>query len=577
MCYWYQRLVAVAVSFAGPKAAEESPEAASKEETPAVKEGSPEVGAEAAVEAGEASKESAEGTSAAPDAEPKPAEPAAESAGATEETEAVADSSADPAKGAEPAADADPAGVAAEPSDAPGPGAVDPSSQPEKSEVKEGAAEGAVPTEGAGGAEKAEKAEASPEANGFDGFMHLLDPGVVDNRQTISAFWTKCGQDVVNSRLQEESSSAEVTGASRGIGKAELGPCDSSTEKTCKFLVTGRRKDAVEATAALATRAGGEGVAVVCDHAVDEQVKNAFAQIQAQTGGKLDILVNNAFQDPAQRDIKSDELLGKGAKFFELPLQVWDDVHRVGLRSHYVASYYAAPLLLNATRDDWRPLLCVTSAPAAVTYYYATAYGVAKAGSDRLVRDLQVELGPLGIDCVSIWPGVVYTEFVQSLYEKGDVERINRVTGGRDPNVVCESPLLTGRVITRLAEDPMIRKPPLLSSGGLTSRVCVVAEGARDLGIRDGGVPGTVAAELYGPDREPAASIRSLGYLLPAFLPDKLPPSLRWLVEPGGPLASKDVRVPFELMAQDPRTEDPRKQDLKDFAKVLTNTVSVPD
>ncbi|CAE7887836.1 Dhrs1 [Symbiodinium necroappetens] len=367
---------------------------------------------------------------------------------------------------------------------------------------------------------------------------------------------------------------AVVTGASRGIGK---GIAVALGEAGAKVFVTGRRKNAVEATAALATRAGGEGVAVVCDHAVDEQVKVAFTQIQEQTGGKLDILVNNAFQDPAQRDSKSDELLGKGAKFFELPLQVWDDVHRVGLRSHYVASYYAAPLLLNAASDDWRPLVCVTSAPAAVTYYYATAYGVAKAGSDRLVRDLQVELGPLGIDCVSIWPGVVYTEFVQSLYEKGDVERINRVTGGRDPNVVCESPLLTGRVIGRLAEEPGIRKPPLLSSGGLTSRVCVVAEGARDLGLRDGGLPGTVAAELYGPDREPAASIRSLGYLLPAFLPDKLPPSLRWLVEPGGPLASKDIRVPFDLMAQDPRTEDPRKQDLKDFAKVLTNTVSVPD
>ena len=32
---------------------------------------------------------------------------------------------------------------------------------------------------------------------------------------------------------------------------------------------------------------------------------------------------------------------------------------------------------------------------------------------------LQVELGPQGIDCVSIWPGVVYTEFVQSLWPSG--------------------------------------------------------------------------------------------------------------------------------------------------------------
>lgn len=45
--------------------------------------------------------------------------------------------------------------------------------------------------------------------------------------------------------------------------------------------------------------------------------------------------------------------MAEGAKFFELPLRVWDDVHRVGLRSHYVASYYAAPLLLKA---DTRPL-----------------------------------------------------------------------------------------------------------------------------------------------------------------------------------------------------------------------------
>ena len=35
-------------------------------------------------------------------------------------------------------------------------------------------------------------------------------------------------------------------------------------------------------------------------------------------------------------------------------------------------------------------------------------------------------------------------------------------------------------------------------------------------------------------------------------------PKLRWC---------QDIRVPFDLMAQDPRTEDPRNQDLKDFAK----------
>ncbi|CAK9099716.1 unnamed protein product, partial [Durusdinium trenchii] len=269
-----------------------------------------------------------------------------------------------------------------------------------------------------------------------------------------------------------------VTGASRGIGK---GIAIALGELGARVFVTGRRKQAIESTADLVTRAGGTGVPLLCDHGVDEEVQAVFDQIGLQSGGKLDILVNNAFQDPAQKDPKSDELLSKGAKFYELPLRVWDDVHRVGLRSHYVASYYAAPLLLSAAKDEsgLRPLLCVTSAPAAVTYYYATAYGVSKAASDRLVRDLQVELGPQGIDCVSIWPGVVYTEFVQSLYEKGDTERINRVTGGRDPNVVCESPLLTGRVIGRLAEDLDARKSALSRMADEIGQLCQT-HGERD-------------------------------------------------------------------------------------------------
>ena len=71
------------------------------------------------------------------------------------------------------------------------------------------------------------------------------------------------------------------------------------------------------------------------------------------------------------------------------------------------------------------------------------------------------------------------------------------MTGGRDPNVVCESPLLTGRVVTRLAEDLSARQSAV-SSSGVTSRVCVVAEAARDLRLRDGGPEGSVAARRGG-------------------------------------------------------------------------------
>merc|ERR1719414_2935581 len=124
----------------------------------------------------------------------------------------------------------------------------------------------------------------------------------------------------------------------------------------------------------------------------------------------------------------------------------------------------------------------MTSSFGAVSYLFTAAYGVGKAASDRLVRDLQVELGPQGVDCVSVWPGLVLTEKIQELF-RTNPSRIDRITGGQDPNRVGESPLLTGRVMARLAADTSLRKPPLVTQDGLTGRVCIVAEAAADLGL----------------------------------------------------------------------------------------------
>ncbi|CAE8692687.1 unnamed protein product, partial [Polarella glacialis] len=292
---------------------------------------------------------------------------------------------------------------------------------------------------------------------------------------------------------------------------------------------------------------------ILCDHSDDAQVSRAFQEIGERSGGKLDVLVNNAFKDPTTTSPEVDRLLSSGAKFYELPLSVWDDVHRVGLRSHYVSSYYAAPLLLAAAKAEpaRRPLLCATSSFGAVSYLFAAAYGVGKAGSDRLIRDLQVELGPQGIDCVSVWPGLVLTEKVQELIKR-DPSRIDRVTGGQDPARVGETPVLTGRVIAKLAAEAQFRKPPFVTGPGLTSQVCIVAEAARGIGLRDGGQPQSVAWELYGKDRPPAPSIRSLGFLGPGPLRSALPEALKGLADPGGPLANYDLRLPLEFMAQGP-------------------------
>jgi NAD(P)-dependent dehydrogenase (short-subunit alcohol dehydrogenase family) len=133
---------------------------------------------------------------------------------------------------------------------------------------------------------------------------------------------------------------AVVTGASRGAGK---GIAVALGEAGMAVYVTGRSvEDAdtpyggtIAETAELVSKAGGEGIAVAVDHADDRTVAALFDRIR-QDRGKIDILVNNAASVMA---------IVQSGGFWEKPLNTVDLIN-VGLRSHYVASYHAAPLLI---------------------------------------------------------------------------------------------------------------------------------------------------------------------------------------------------------------------------------------
>src|SRR4051812_36243529 len=133
---------------------------------------------------------------------------------------------------------------------------------------------------------------------------------------------------------------AVVTGASRGAGK---GIALALAETGATVYVTGRtRKDgdselpgSLETTVRQIEERGGVGIAVPCDHADDAQVEALFAQV-AQEQDHLDVLVNNAFAIP-------DGITSR-RPFWQKDLDQ-QMVLDVGLRSTYVSSYYAGPLL----------------------------------------------------------------------------------------------------------------------------------------------------------------------------------------------------------------------------------------
>ncbi len=224
---------------------------------------------------------------------------------------------------------------------------------------------------------------------------------------------------------------AVVTGASRGIGKGiaiGLGEAGATVYVTGRTRGTGDRT--IDTTAELVSLAGGRGLAVEVDHAIDDEIDGLFRLVESEHGG-LDILVNNVFKIP-------DPPAWEGG-FWEHPLEIWDDQVGIGLRSHYVASRSAAPLLFRCTGS----MIFNITSPAGFTYLFNAAYSIGKAALDRMTHDLGIELLPKGVSVIGLRPGPVRTEFIQDQASAG----VSVLTEG------VETPIFIGRVVAAIATD----------------------------------------------------------------------------------------------------------------------------
>jgi len=270
---------------------------------------------------------------------------------------------------------------------------------------------------------------------------------------------------------------AVVTGASRGAGK---GIALALAEAGATVYVTGRTAEDGESDlpGSLATTVreiderGGHGVAAVCDHGDDEQVAALFDRVKIEHG-RLDVLVNNAFAIPDGITAKKP-FWEKGLRQ-QLPLDV-------GLRSSYVASFYAAPLLLDGGR-----LVVNTSSFGGTCYMHGPAYGAVKAGVDKMAHDMAEDFKPYGVAVISLWMGLLRTERTAPLFANAAGSRYEGLMA------TSESAEFPGRVIAALAAAP--------NRMDYTGRVHVNAELAAELGVLDidGKQPASHRANLGNP------------------------------------------------------------------------------
>jgi glucose 1-dehydrogenase len=184
---------------------------------------------------------------------------------------------------------------------------------------------------------------------------------------------------------------AIVTGASSGIGQGiakRLG-CEGA-----KVIVdyVGSPEGAEETKRAI-EESGGEGEIVQAD--VTNVEADRFLVDTAWTKfGSADILVNNAGMEK-----KSD--------FWDTTEADYDKVMAVNLRG----PFFLSQAFVRRLRDAKKPgrIINISSVHEDMTFPGFATYCCSKGGLRMLMRDLAVELGPLGITVNNVAPGAIAT------------------------------------------------------------------------------------------------------------------------------------------------------------------------
>jgi NAD(P)-dependent dehydrogenase (short-subunit alcohol dehydrogenase family) len=264
-------------------------------------------------------------------------------------------------------------------------------------------------------------------------------------------------------RMQSKPPVVLVTGASRGAGR---GIAIGLGAHGCTVFVTGRSETPGEAslpgtiheTAEAVTAAGGKGVAVRCDHGDDQDVQALFDRIRREEG-QLDLLVNNAAAI-------YDELTTPG-HFWEKSLKLADIIN-VGVRSSYVASWFAAPMMV----EQGKGLIVFTSGSGAAHYVYGPGYGAHKAGVDKMAADMAVDFKGTGVTSLSVWMGALLTDRLKMVIAS-EPQKYAYL------NDQVETPEFTGHILYALLTDPAV--------DALSGQTLIGAELAKSYGLVDAG------------------------------------------------------------------------------------------
>ena len=220
-----------------------------------------------------------------------------------------------------------------------------------------------------------------------------------------------------------------VTGGAKGIGGACVKAFTEGGAKVCIL-------DIDQAGQEFADTLGDDTFYIHCDVSKEDEVKTAFKKIEKKLGA-VEILVNNAG-------------IQRYSTVTETSEEEWDLVMNVNLKSAFLCSKYAIPMMVNNKKGC---VINVASVQSFISQKNVAPYTTSKTALLGLTRSIAVDYAP-NIRSVAVCPGTVDTPmFRNSIQESPNPDEVLEECNEMHlVKRICSSEEV-GELITYLASD----------------------------------------------------------------------------------------------------------------------------
>ena len=223
-----------------------------------------------------------------------------------------------------------------------------------------------------------------------------------------------------------------VTGASSGIGRAIA--LDMASKKM-KLLLAARRSSPLQEVRSEVVGRGGEATVLVADVSTREGAESVVRQA-SERFGSLDVLVNNA-----------------GVGFFGPLEEATDAAIEKVTATNLMAPIYSTRAAIPLMKGRGGAIVNISSLSAFAPQPWLSLYSTTKAALRAFSTSMQIELRPLGIRVIGVYPGYIRTDF-----EKAEVTTdAGRKAGRREemgkPGRVLDATNVSKTVVKALEMD----------------------------------------------------------------------------------------------------------------------------